>query len=766
MLTLEPVQVEGRDFLASSGEFSGVDHLLADIPGLGKTAQAITAADLVGAQDVLVVVPAIARVNWAREWAQWSLGRDVTIVQKLADCPQHPRGVLIVSANALSIDTKHGKRLRRILNGKMWDLLIVDECFPAGTMIRTPYGQQPIETLRPGDWVLNAAGAGQVRRVGVRNAESLVSVYTTLSEKITCTPDHPFLTQRGWVPAQQLRPDDELITHDQTMRVLQPAYRPQTEESAFLQSVLLSEVEVPGGLERTVDARTQGQDIGGIAQGSQVKPCVGRRVSATHDFGQPDDVARDPSKVKRHSQSYGPPPTRSRWKRLRRNRTAGYVAGVFNRARGRCRVRYTDPRKQRAKGPQCIQGRYRDTKPEVSDRGRREQPQPHCTKSPRSEKSALPRVTRVVGHPVPQQRGGVGPARCKVYNLEVSGHPSYVIAGGVVVHNCHYFKDIGSRRTRALYGNNALGRRCVVAKALRRWLLSGTPMPNDAGELWVMFRAIWPELIIGGHGDPMTYNDFILFYCQVKQNEMGSLVPIGIKRPEQFRALLDKVMLRRTHIEGLPPLIWPDEPYPVPCSTAELRKMEQHPEFADLKNVLAAVESTSQGLEGIEDDYLHMATLRRLTGRLKAQAAADYIEYVLQHDTKALILAVHREVIEVLEEKLAKFGPVSIHGGKTNRQQTDAIDRFREDPECRVAIGQIETVKTAINMQSATQVIMVEQQFTPSDNSQAVARAHRRGQKHPVTVTTLAVAGSFDEVIQRVLARKSKAINLILEQSP
>jgi SNF2 family DNA or RNA helicase len=456
MLTLDPAQVAGRSFLASVAPYSGGDHLLADVPGLGKTAQAITAANSIPwIQDILVVVPAIARVNWQREWARWSPGREVTVVYKLADCPARPRGVLIVSANALSIDTKHGKRLRRILNGKVWDLAIVDEA--------------------------------------------------------------------------------------------------------------------------------------------------------------------------------------------------------------------------------------------------------------------------------------------------------------------HYFKDIKSRRTRGLYGQNAAGERCVIAKAVRRWMLTGTPMPNHPGELWPMFRAIWPHLIRAGHGGPMTYEDFILTYCQVKKNEMGELVPIGVKSPAQLRALLDMVMLRRTVVDGLPPLIWQDEPFLVECGTRELARLERHPEFQDMSNVLAAIESTSQGLEGLEDDYLHMATLRRLTGRLKAKAAAEYIDYVLQHDTKAVILAVHREVIEVLEEELAHLNPAVVHGGKTNRQQVEAIDKLNNDPTCRVAIGQIETVKTAINMQAATEVIFVEQQFTPSDNSQAVARAHRRGQKYPVNVSVLAIAGSFDEVIQRVLARKSKAINSVLE---
>lgn len=763
MPTLEPVQVEGRNFLASFAPYSGGDHLLADVPGLGKTAQAITAADLVGAIDVLVIVPAIARVNWSREWALWSQGREVTIVQKMADCPLRPSGVLIVSASALSINTNHGKRLRRILNGKVWDVLIVDECFVAGTQIATPMGPRSIEDLEPGDPVLNATGVGVVRARSSKPTDSLITVYFALGEKVTCTPDHPFLTGSGWKRAVELAEGDEVVTHDESVRILRGKHQPQSEKSSFLQSVLFSEMEIAGGEAGTVDPGASGQNCGGITSRAQAKPAMGRGPETEADRKQPD-VRRGHSTEDGFDTAIGGPQAQYKGRqRSGAHCTTGDIVRGADRPRAGDRIGRENGGLRGRQGPQPLQDRRGDPHAPSSDRGGRRQSRPYISPGPGPEERKGAGGVRVARIEVHEPGGGGGPTACEVYNLEVSGHPSYALANGAIVHNCHYFKDIQSRRTRALYGNQAIGRKCIVGKAIRRWMMTGTPLPNHAGEVWAMFKAIWPHLIVGGHGDTMSYDDFILFYCQVKRGDMGELIPIGIKRPAEFRALLDKVMLRRTVIEGLPPLLWDSEPYPIPCSTAELARLERHPEFADLANVFQAIEHTAQGLEGIEDDYLHLATLRRLTGNLKARAAAEFIEYVLQHDTKALILAVHREVIEALEQSLAKFNPVSIHGGKTNRQQTDAIDRFREDPECRVAIGQIETVKTAVNMQAATEVVFVEQQFTPSDNSQAVARAHRRGQQHPVHVTVLAVAGSFDEVIQRILTRKAKAINQVLE---
>ena len=55
--------------------------LLADEPGLGKTAQALLAAEAANAYPLLVVVPNVVKTNWAREAARWTPRRPATVVQ-------------------------------------------------------------------------------------------------------------------------------------------------------------------------------------------------------------------------------------------------------------------------------------------------------------------------------------------------------------------------------------------------------------------------------------------------------------------------------------------------------------------------------------------------------------------------------------------------------------------------------------------------------------------------------------------------------------
>nr|BFF14490.1 hypothetical protein GCM10025699_57930 [Microbacterium flavescens] len=55
-------------------------YLLADEPGLGKTAQSLLAAQAADAYPLLVVVPNVVKTNWAREVQLWTPTRSATVI--------------------------------------------------------------------------------------------------------------------------------------------------------------------------------------------------------------------------------------------------------------------------------------------------------------------------------------------------------------------------------------------------------------------------------------------------------------------------------------------------------------------------------------------------------------------------------------------------------------------------------------------------------------------------------------------------------------
>ena len=76
---LELMPHQGQEVAAAAAGHR--TFLLADEPGLGKTAEALLAAEAANAYPLLVVVPSVVKTNWAREAARWTPHRPATVVQ-------------------------------------------------------------------------------------------------------------------------------------------------------------------------------------------------------------------------------------------------------------------------------------------------------------------------------------------------------------------------------------------------------------------------------------------------------------------------------------------------------------------------------------------------------------------------------------------------------------------------------------------------------------------------------------------------------------
>ncbi len=75
--------------------------LLADEPGLGKTAQSLLAAEAADAFPLLVVVPNVVKTNWVREAARWVPRRAATVVQGDGDTLDGFAEIVVVNYEVL-----------------------------------------------------------------------------------------------------------------------------------------------------------------------------------------------------------------------------------------------------------------------------------------------------------------------------------------------------------------------------------------------------------------------------------------------------------------------------------------------------------------------------------------------------------------------------------------------------------------------------------------------------------------------------------------
>jgi SNF2 family DNA or RNA helicase len=158
-----------------------------------------------------------------------------------------------------------------------------------------------------------------------------------------------------------------------------------------------------------------------------------------------------------------------------------------------------------------------------------------------------------------------------------------------------------------------------------------------------------------------------------------------------------------------------------------------------------------------------LAHLRRAYGLAKLPYVEDVVMSRRGEASKGvptLVFNTYRLTGDRLETLLGEQDVVvgRIHGG-TAVAERNAVVSGIQDGSVEVAILQIDAAGSALNLQTANRIIVLEPSWTPGTNHQAIARAVRIGQRNPVLVSWPVVRRSIDEAVMRVLRRKQTGLN-------
>ena len=318
----------------------------------------------------------------------------------------------------------------------------------------------------------------------------------------------------------------------------------------------------------------------------------------------------------------------------------------------------------------------------------------------------------------------------------------------MVIDEAHFLKTPTSKRTRAVYGRGSIAG--VQNAADRVLLLSGTPTPNHAGELYPHIRAFWPG-VLPGRGTQYEFEDK---YTRYTDTQWGRQIN-GSRNTDELRGLLQPYVLRRRKAEvltELPPLISQDAPLDDRNLklTPEMIRLAERLRDAGDEAVMAALRVSDESLAGA----------RHQLGLLKVGPSIEWINERLLSCRKILVFAWHRDVIGALTKGLvlAGYPSVTITGATPPGERALAIQEFQTNPKVRVFVGQIQAAGTAITLTEASEVAMVECSWVPGDNVQAIARAHRLGQRDSVLVSFLMFRDTLDSIVMQTFRRKAVEI--------
>jgi SWI/SNF-related matrix-associated actin-dependent regulator of chromatin subfamily A member 5 len=137
-------------------------------------------------------------------------------------------------------------------------------------------------------------------------------------------------------------------------------------------------------------------------------------------------------------------------------------------------------------------------------------------------------------------------------------------------------------------------------------------------------------------------------------------------------------------------------------------------------------------------------------------------ELVIKQKKKILIFSGFTKMLDLVEEMLflrggdgSSFRSVRIDGSTARARRNLGIRMFNDlKSEYRVMLISTRAGGLGINLATASDVVLLDQDWNPQITLQAEARAHRIGQKNPVTVYKLVSQGTVEEQMMGRIQKK------------
>jgi len=308
------------------------------------------------------------------------------------------------------------------------------------------------------------------------------------------------------------------------------------------------------------------------------------------------------------------------------------------------------------------------------------------------------------------------------------------------------------------------------AKALRtqhRLILSGTPLENSVLDLWSLYDFLLPGYL-------GTATEFREKY----ETPLAKGSP-DIKTMERLRHRVCPFFLRRTKEEVLTEL---------PPKLEHLTLCELSDEQREVyKAVLAQGRRDvfeNSGKQGQGRDRIAVLTtllrLRQVSCHLdllpktenprpwkepsaKLDRTFELVDEAIDGGHRILLFSQFVQMLHLLRDEARKREmPFCYLDGQTVERQAE-VDCFQNSPDIPIFFISLKAGGTGLNLTGADTVIHFDPWWNPAVEEQATSRAHRMGQSRSVQAYKLIAAGTVEEKIQALQARKRELFEASLD---
>lgn len=303
--------------------------------------------------------------------------------------------------------------------------------------------------------------------------------------------------------------------------------------------------------------------------------------------------------------------------------------------------------------------------------------------------------------------------------------------GRVILDEAHRVKEPSAQQTRAA---RALVR-AFLSESGGAWGMTGTPIQNRPSELWSLLYSL--RLAEQAFG---SWPQFCSLFEQV--DDGWGHMSMGLPKPE-LRERLTRVMFQ------MPLVLEVGEPevnylsLDVDMTAAE--RAEGQRLFTSWRD--------AAGTPGETVKWAALAPYRKLLAAKKAEALSDYIATFEEADEPLVVFCCH---IDPVEKIGSRKGWTYITGD---------VDKDRKSRTADFQAGKLKGIalttragSESVTLTRARSILLVDLDYNPTQNTQAIARVHRTGQTRRVRVTIAVARGTVDRDILTILEAKTRLI--------
>lgn len=307
--------------------------------------------------------------------------------------------------------------------------------------------------------------------------------------------------------------------------------------------------------------------------------------------------------------------------------------------------------------------------------------------------------------------------------------------------------------------NSRTAKAAMLLQGKFRLALSGTPIENNIGELYSLFRFLNPAMF-------GSSEEFSRLYAIPIQKENSKDAAAELRR-KIFPFILRR--LKKEVAKELPDKI--EQTLFVEMSPEQATYYEQRRNFY-YQTIREEIVN-----EGIEKSQFHilqaLSDLRQIAsspevkteGKIispKREILIEQVQDAVSNGHKVLIFTNYLGAVECITQDLlsANIGHVSMTGASTNRQ--DIVHLFQTDPDIKVFIMTLKTGGLGLNLTAADTIFMYDPWWNIAAENQAVDRSHRIGQHNTVLSYKLIARGTIEEKILRLQEKKKELFDAII----